>query len=313
MRVIRGRNAGFCMGVALALRTLDEAVAAAPDRVATLGAIIHNPQVLAEYAARGVRVLHSPDEAEPGMTVVVRAHGVPRGDEARLLDRGAHVVDATCPRVKKAQLSIAEATAGGAELWLYGDVEHPEVRGLLSYAAGPKRVFASCADAARLPALLPAGGTAVLAAQTTQDRPMFDALRKDLLTAMDSRLHVLDTICDATRRQQQETLNLADQVDALVVVGGRASGNTRRLVDIAAGRGVPALLVESADDLEPAFFSSVSVVGLTAGASTPKSLIDAVEQRLKELCPREPRSDGGGNVLRARARMVRRTREPRRL
>ena len=125
MRVIRGRNAGFCMGVALALRTLDEAVAAAPDRVATLGSIIHNPQVLAEYAARGVRVLHSPDEAEPGMTVVVRAHGVPRGDEARLLDRGAHVVDATCPRVKKAQMSIAEATGGGAELWLYGDVEHP--------------------------------------------------------------------------------------------------------------------------------------------------------------------------------------------
>ncbi|MCH5276728.1 MAG: 4-hydroxy-3-methylbut-2-enyl diphosphate reductase [Desulfovibrionaceae bacterium] len=286
MRVIRGRNAGFCMGVALALRKLDEAVTSAPRRVATLGAIIHNPQVLAEYAARGVRVLHSPAEAEPGMTVVIRAHGVPREDEARLLAVGARVVDATCPRVKKAQMSIAEATAGGAQLWLYGDAEHPEVRGLLSYAAGSTRVFASCAEAACLPATLPPDGTAVLAAQTTQDRPAFDALRADLLEAMESRLRVLDTICDATRQRQQETLNLAEQVDALVVVGGRASGNTRRLADIAAGRGVPALLVETADDLESAFFSSVSVVGLTAGASTPKSLIDAVEQRLKELCPR---------------------------
>ena len=112
---------------------------------------------------------------------------------------------------------------------------------------------------------------------------MFDALRKDLVAAMDNRLIVLDTICDATRRRQQETLILADQVDALVVGGGRASGNTRRLADIAAGRGVPALLVETGDELEPAFFSSVSVVGLTAGASTPKSIIDAVEQRLLDF------------------------------
>ena len=114
MRVMRARNAGFCMGVALALHKLDEAVAAAPGRVATLGAIIHNPQVLAEYAAKGVRVLHSADEAEPDMTVVVRAHGIPRKDEARLSAIGAAVVDATCPRVKKAQISIAEATANGA-------------------------------------------------------------------------------------------------------------------------------------------------------------------------------------------------------
>lgn len=284
MRVIRARNAGFCMGVALALCKLDEAVAAAPSgRVATLGAIIHNPQVLEEYAAKGVRALHSPDEAEPDMTVVVRAHGVPREDEARLLAIGAAVVDATCPRVKKAQISIAEATANGAELWLYGDAEHPEVRGLLSYAAGPRRVFATGAEAARLRDALPPDGRAVLAAQTTQDRPMFDALRKDFVTAMDNRLIVLDTICDATRRRQQETMLLVDQVDALVVVGGRASGNTRRLADIAAGRGIPALLVETGDELEPAFFSSISVVGLTAGASTPKSIIDAVEQRLLDF------------------------------
>lgn len=282
MRVIRARNAGFCMGVALALRKLDEAVAAKPRGcVATLGAIIHNPQVMADYADRGVRLLETSDQAGAGMTVIVRAHGVPREDEARLLASGVAVVDATCPRVKKAQLAIAEATADGAELLLYGDAEHPEVRGLLSYAVGPKRVFATRAEWARIRASLPPDGKAVLAAQTTQDRPVFDALRKELDAAMDNRLIVLDTICDATRRRQEETLRLAEQVEAMVVVGGRSSGNTRRLADIAGSRGVPALLVETESELDPAFFSSVSVVGLTAGASTPKSIIDAVERRLR--------------------------------
>lgn len=284
MHVIRARNAGFCMGVALALRKLDQAVAASPyGRVATLGAIIHNPQVLAEYARQGVRLLNGAEEAEPGMTVIVRAHGVPREDEARLAAAGAVVVDATCPRVKKAQMAIAEATADGAALLLYGEAEHPEVRGLLSYAAGPSRVFASRGEWAALrKELMTGGGRTVLAAQTTQDRPAFDALRKELDAAMDNRLIVLDTICDATRRRQEETLRLAAKVEAMVVVGGRQSGNTRRLAGIAGGRGVPAILVETEDDLDPAFFSSVSVVGLTAGASTPKSIIDAVEQRLKD-------------------------------
>lgn len=285
MRVIRARNAGFCMGVALALRKLDQAVAASPyGTVATLGAIIHNPQVLEDYARKGVRLLHSAAEAEPGVTVIIRAHGVPREEEARLAAAGAVVVDATCPRVKKAQLSIAEATEGGAELLLYGEAEHPEVRGLLSYAAGPSRVFASRGEWAAIRAgLTSGGGKTVLAAQTTQDRPAFDALRKELDAAMDTRLMVLDTICDATRRRQEETLRLAAKVQAMVVVGGRQSGNTRRLAGIAAGKGVPTALVETENELEPAFFSSVSVVGLTAGASTPKSIIDAVEQRLRNF------------------------------
>ena len=133
LQVIRARKAGFCMGVAMALRKLDEAVDARPcGRVATLGEIIHNPQVLEEYAARGVSCLRSPEEALPGQVVLIRAHGVPRDTEAALRSRGVIVIDATCPRVKAAQLAIAEATAGGLPLLLYGEAEHPEVKGLLS-------------------------------------------------------------------------------------------------------------------------------------------------------------------------------------
>lgn len=285
MRVIRARKAGFCMGVGLALRKLDAAVAGnPPGQVATLGDIIHNPQVLESYARQGVKRLRSPQEAEPGMTVLIRAHGVPRDVEASLRAAGVRVSDATCPRVKEAQLAIARATAGGGLLLLYGDAEHPEVRGLLSYAEGPALVFASRDEMDRLcSGRCPEAERVVLAAQTTQDRPVFDALRKELYAAMDKRLVVLDTICDATRQRQEETLRLAGQVDAMVVVGGRKSGNTRRLAEIATGSGVPTLLVETGCELDPAFFARASVVGLTAGASTPKSLVDDVEERLLQF------------------------------
>ena len=126
MNVIRASHAGFCMGVALALHKLDTIVASRPgQRVATLGEIIHNPQVLEDYARKGVRCLHAVEEAESDMSVLIRAHGIPRDVEARLRERCARVEDATCPRVKNAQLAIAEATADGRELLLYGEASHP--------------------------------------------------------------------------------------------------------------------------------------------------------------------------------------------
>jgi 4-hydroxy-3-methylbut-2-enyl diphosphate reductase len=285
MQVIRARRAGFCMGVAMALRKLDRAVREVPrGRVATLGAIIHNPQVLKKYAHMGVRRLDSPSEAEQGMTVLIRAHGVSRETEAALRETGVALVDATCPRVKKAQQAIAGATAAGAALLLFGDAPHPEVRGLVSYAAGPYHVFNTREE---LDAILSAPGKMegnfALAAQTTQDRPFFDALRKELDVVMDTKLVVLDTICDATRQRQEEIPLLAERAEVMVVVGGRESANTRRLADIAAGCGVPVALVESERELDPAFFAGKCAAGLTAGASTPGNLIDAVERALRFL------------------------------
>lgn len=281
-QVIRARKAGFCMGVAMALRKLDEEVEKRPrGNVATLGEIIHNPQVLEEYAARGVRCLCSPEEALPGQVVLIRAHGVPREVENALRARGVSVIDATCPRVKAAQLAIAEATAEGLPLLLYGEAEHPEVKGLLSYARGIRRVFGDAGELGRVLAELGAGDVA-LAAQTTQDRRQFEALRAGLDAHMDRKVRVLDTVCDATRQRQQEAQELAERVDAMVVVGGRSSGNTRRLAELAARR-VPSFLVETAEELEPENFAGFSTIGLTAGASTPKRLVNAVEKRLSEF------------------------------
>ena len=281
MEIFRAHTAGFCMGVSLALQKLDTAIDQADgNRICTLGPIIHNPQVLAEYEARGVFCASSPEELGKGDCVLIRAHGITRQVEEAVRASGAQVQDATCPRVKKAQLAIRKATEGGATLLLFGEAEHPEVRGLLSYAHGPAHVFGGVAELAAL--RLDADVNYVLASQTTQDRVVFEGLVRDLQHRL-PHLVVLSTICDATRERQEEALKIAENVEVMVVVGGRQSGNTRRLADLAAQCGCTTYHIEEASELRAENFSKKSRVGLTAGASTPKKLIDAAQSWLEAL------------------------------
>ena len=288
MNVCRAKTAGFCMGVSLALQKLNSALEGSsgraksvePGRICTLGPIIHNPQVLAEYEARGVVCVKEPSQLQAGDVAVIRAHGITRQVERQVFESGATVVDATCPKVKKAQLSIARATAQGATLLLFGEEDHPEVRGLISYASGPAHVFGNAEELAALH--LDPACPYVLASQTTQDREIFTAIRETLSSSLKD-LAILSTICDATRERQEEARNIASSVDVMVVVGGRQSGNTRRLADVAALSGIATYHVESAEELEAANFANKSQAGLTAGASTPKSLIDAAEAWLASL------------------------------
>ncbi|MDO5483647.1 MAG: 4-hydroxy-3-methylbut-2-enyl diphosphate reductase [Desulfovibrionaceae bacterium] len=285
MEVLRAKTAGFCMGVSLALQKLDSALDAtrregASARICTLGPIIHNPQVLAAYEARGVFSASDDTPLGPQDTVIIRAHGITRQAEARLRASGAQVVDATCPKVKKAQLAIARATEGGAALLLFGESEHPEVRGLISYAGGAAHVFGSLDELAAI--RLDASKAHVLASQTTQDRQTFTSVQESLCARLPD-LTVLSTICDATRQRQEEARQIASQVDIMVVVGGKQSGNTRRLADVAALSGIATFHVESVDELDDKNFRQKKRAGLTAGASTPKSLIDAAEEWLASL------------------------------
>ena len=281
MKVVRAKTAGFCMGVSLALKRLDRALDEQQRPIVTLGPIIHNPQVLAAYEQKGVRRIREASEAGRGECVIIRAHGIPRTEEALLVEKGAQFVDATCPRVKAAQLAIEQATRKGQRLLLFGEAEHPEVRGLLSYAHAERHVFASL-EACKALSLDPEDGY-VLAAQTTQDTRQFTAVRAYLERRLGSRVQTLHTICDATEKRQNEALEIAVRADCMVVTGGRESGNTRRLAELIAGTGIPALHVESEKELDAAFFRKKSLVGLTGGASTPKSLIDAVEFFLEAL------------------------------
>lgn len=281
MEILRAETAGFCMGVSLALQKLDSAIEHAEGRrICTLGPIIHNPQVLADYEARGVFCASSPEELGPGDCVLIRAHGITRQVEDAVRASGAQVEDATCPKVKKAQLAIRNATKDGAVLLLFGEAEHPEVRGLLSYAHGIAHVFGNQEELDTLP-LVP-DEEYVLASQTTQDRGVFAAIEQHLRGKL-TRLAVLSTICDATRERQEEALKIARQVDVMVVVGGKQSGNTRRLADLAAQCGKTTYHIEEPTELRPENFTKKTRVGLTAGASTPKKLIDAAQSWLEAL------------------------------
>jgi len=283
MECVRAHSAGFCMGVSLALRKLDQEIEkAGGDRaIYILGSIIHNPQVVAEYAAKGVVSADSPQEIPPGSIVIVRAHGITKLVRSDLMARGISVVDATCPKVREACLRIEESTAGGCTLILFGEESHPEVKCLLSYAAGPTLVVESLEKLRDTP--LDAQLSYCLAAQTTQDKSHFDAVSHYLKEQGLRQLSVLHTICDATKKRQGEAIRLAEEVDFFIVAGGYNSSNTKRLAEVIGAHGTPVIHVETAAELPLAELRQYRRVGLTAGASTPKKIVDEIQAVLESL------------------------------
>ncbi len=280
MLVKRAETAGFCMGVGLALQKLDRELESGAGIIATLGPIIHNPQVLEAYEARGVRCYNDPWEAKGGQRVVIRAHGIPEKMEKCLADAGVSLVDATCPKVKRAQLGISGQRDTGRRLLLFGEHDHPEVKGLLSYAGEGALVFGSLGELQQM--ALPEPEKYFLAAQTTQDKRAFAKIVQWVRERLGD-VPILETICDATRERQDEAIAIARTVDAMVVVGGFSSGNTRRLSEVARMQGVPTFHVETPDQLPLEEFSAYTVVGLTAGASTPKTIIDETQKLLSSM------------------------------
>lgn len=288
MQVIRAESAGFCMGVSLALRRLDHALELrqkreqSDTRLYTIGPIIHNPQLVREYEERGALCLNELDRVKPGDTAVIRAHGLPHPVEDSLREQGVEVIDATCPRVKAAQLAIRKASREGGALLLFGEAEHPEVQGLVSYAEHRATVFGSLGE---LEAKIKNGEVSLadnvfLAAQTTQDKEIFAEIAKFVTQASGKNVTVLKTICDATKERQDEVSALAARVRSMVIVGGLNSGNTTRLADISRNLGVFTLHCENGYTIPLDKLKNLQPVGLSAGASTPDEQINAVEELL---------------------------------
>lgn len=282
MDVIMAETAGFCMGVDMALNKLDSLI---KDRhgkdIFILGPIIHNPQVLEEYTRKGVVTAEHPEDIPNNAAVVIRAHGVPKQVEEGLRRRGVQLLDATCPRVKKAQLLIERQTDKGRRLLLYGEEAHPEVKGLLSYAGSGAYVFDDLEELGDFP--FSQEERYCLAAQTTQDRDNFNKIAEWLGEHQDCDVEVLETICDATKLRQEEAVQIAKEVEHMVVVGGYISGNTRRLVQVVEAQGTPCTHVETAQELPLDRLGGLKRIGLTAGASTPKKLVEAIHEILAEV------------------------------
>ena len=279
----RADTAGFCIKKKKKKKKLDKLVEAdkGSSRIYTFGPIIHNPQVLNRYAQKGVLQASAlTDIQEPGQ-VIIRAHGIPLSEQKKLESMQLKIVDATCPKVKKAQLLIAEQTQRKRHLLLFGEPEHPEVQGLLSYSDSKALVFSSLDELQKLQ--LDHSEAYFLAAQTTQNRKEFREILNYLQTNLDPEIPVCDTICDTTRKRQEEALQIAREVDIMVVVGGYTSGNTRRLVQVVREQNVPAIHVEEALELAVDDLKDKHKIGLTAGASTPKDIIDAVQEKIESM------------------------------
>lgn len=274
MRVEVARYAGVCYGVERALKMAEEA-AAAGTPVRTLGPLIHNPQAVDALRAKGVEVAGCLDEADDG-TLVIRTHGVDPAIIRSAHEKGLDVVDATCPHVTKAHEAAEELTAEGYYVIVVGEADHPEVEGIMAHAGGDVLVVGTAAE---LPERLPSRRIGVVV-QTTQSEARLSEV-VGALAGRTSDLRVFNTICSATTKRQQSAESLAETVDVMVVVGGRNSGNTTRLVEVCRNVNPRVYHVETPDELRSEWFEGASVVGVTAGASTPdeqmRGVVAAIE------------------------------------
>ena len=282
-QVIRAQSAGFCMGVSRALHLLDKEEARTHDNLGTLGPIIHNTQVLQALKEKGIESysIHEVIDAQDKRTVLIRAHGIPRHTE-KLLHAKSNIklIDATCPKVKDAQLAVYQASCEGYVILLYGEKEHAEVQGLCSYA---HEVYVFSSLQAIQEHNYDYEKKYALVSQTTQNIVEFDIIYTWLIENVSPNIRYINTICDATYVRQNDILALVNKVEAIVIVGGYTSGNTKRLAEIAKEAGLFTVHVEQADELPIDVLKRYQSIGLSAGASTPKEYIDAVEEVLKAL------------------------------
>ena len=265
------------MGVRRAVETTLDIIQKEDTGVSTFGPLIHNPQVLNLLEERGVRILKEVPEKESG-TVIIRAHGVPPLQKKQLQMAGATVKDATCPHVVRVQVIIKKYQKQGYATVIIGDRNHAEVEGLLGFTGNRGQVVSNTEDVRNLQLVSPY----IIVSQTTQDETAFAELSSRILERFPGG-RAFNTICDATHKRQEEVRSLSSVVDAMVVVGGKNSANTKRLAEIAEGMGRPVFPVETEDELDIDALSKFESVGVTAGASTPTWMINRVVRILEAI------------------------------
>ncbi len=276
------RFAGACYGVERALRMVRECIGQESPTY-TLGPLIHNPLVVADLSAQGVDAIDDVSSAQVPATLVIRSHGVVPQVIEEALGRGLEVIDATCPHVKKAHDAAATLSCEGYQVIVLGEAGHPEVEGILARAGADSLVVSTIEELSAIPVKRRVG----VVVQTTQTQAFLDEVVAALLPRV-RELRVFNTICTATLQRQQAAAELARRSDAMVVVGGKNSGNTRRLSLVCQESCENTHHIESPDELDPRWFEGACAIGVTAGASTPANQVDGVVERLRELsCGKE--------------------------
>lgn len=279
MQIILAKTAGFCFGVNRAVKLTYELLAQGRP-VATLGPLIHNPQVVEDLESKGVITCDSVDDVPDGCEVVIRSHGVGQSVYDKISTRRLAYHDATCPFVTKIHKIAARAGAEGAMLLVAGDAKHPEVQGIVGHTTGKVEVFANLAELEKLLPELTQQKSIFAVAQTTFNVQSWETC-KEFLKNQCTNAKIFDTICNATWARQQEAEDLSQKCDHMVVIGGHHSSNTQKLLQVAA-RHTKAINVETADELDKDWLNGARIVGVTAGASTPSSIIEEVLNCMSE-------------------------------
>ncbi len=281
MKITLAKSAGFCFGVARAVKkaqqyTIDNVNAC------TLGPLIHNPDFVKSLEARGIYAANDLSEVKDGYTLIIRTHGITKELFEDISRSGIEYYDATCPFVKKIHSIVAERSGAGDKILIAGDKNHPEVIGIRSYCTTESYVFASCEELEEIKALnnITKETAVSLVSQTTFDSKEFkkcEKFAKNLYT----NLKIFDTICNATALRQEEAIALAKENDMMIVIGGRNSSNTAKLYKLCSEI-TKTYLIEKASELSDINFDNVFSVGVTAGASTPDGTIKEVIKTMSE-------------------------------
>ncbi len=286
MEVKVAKTAGFCFGVQRAVDKVYELIDSCPDRLFTLGPIIHNEEVVNDLEKKGVRVA-SEEELKTlpeGSAVVIRSHGVGKKVYDQLEECGLSYVDVTCPFVLKIHRIVEKESKAGSHIVIIGDPDHPEVVGICGWCIGPYTVIRTKQDA--LDFVPPEGKNVCIVSQTTFNYNKF----KDLVEILRKKrydntvlniLNILNTICNATEERQREAKSIAGEADTMLVVGGRHSSNTQKLFEICKKECENTYYIQTPVDLDSDMFQCSSYVGITAGASTPKKIIEEVQEHVR--------------------------------
>ena len=282
MRVVLAQPRGFCAGVERAIEIVERALETYGPPIYVRHEIVHNRHVVERLRAKGARFVDEIDEVPPGAVTIFSAHGVASAIERRAADRGLPVIDATCPLVSKVHIEGQRYANQGREIILIGHAGHPEIEGTMGRINGRVHLISRPEEVAKL-----AVGDPEKLAFITQTTLSVDDTRA-VIEALKARFPSIvgpDTkdICYATQNRQRAARELAKIVDVVLVVGAPNSSNSSRLREIAADSGVPSYLIEDAHALDPAWLEGVSSVGITAGASAPDALVEALVARLREM------------------------------
>ncbi len=275
VKITIAKSAGFCFGVKRAI-DLAQDIASKNSDVYTFGPLIHNPQEVARLEKENIKVIEDYSKIEKGV-LVLRTHGIPLDIYENLSKKeNIKIVDAACPFVKKAQDIIKELSKDSEQIVIVGEKKHPEVVALVSYGKGKCLVVEDKNDVKNVKKT----DIIYIVSQTTQSPKKFEEIVNEISKI--SQVKVFNTICRATFDRQSAAAKLAKEVDVMIVIGGKNSGNTTRLYQICSNI-TKTYHIEDVDEIKPAWFDKVEAVGITAGASTPDWIIENIKRRIKEI------------------------------